>query len=342
MNTKKNNKYKIKFTEKQMTIFNTKIENDLIRNSAMSIFSYFIKLINEAGTEELLISLRKFLKRYTRYHKSIGLTCLSERVNLLQEIGLLNIRREPRKSYYSIANLEDNNNNDNNNNNDLFKNDTDKNINDKTNDTEVVQDVDISNISIDSELRKHQSIKPIGFIINYYNSPAEAVAKAKEVLKALNIKSKWVINATIGKVKEIYASIGTKGAWNYIAAMVNKFQAISQANYLQAKKLVKKKAKQPLKFQSYDQRQTDYDSIEDELVCNFDDVVITNPVPVASSVAPADKCDKYKLFLNTAMTTEEFNILEKFDISTIKKLAIKFSCKSGIRPSASDLIPSLT
>lgn len=338
MNTKNNNnnKYKIKFTEKQINVFNTKIESDSIRNSAMSIFSYFIKLINESGTEELLISLRKFLKRYTRYHKKIGLTCLNERFNLLQEIGLLNIRREPRKSYYSIANLYNNSND-----NTSFNNDMNNNTNDKMNDKKVAQDVDISNISIDDELHKHQSIKSLDFI-NYYNTPAEAVAKAKEVLKALNIKSKWVINATIGKVKQIYATIGVNGSWNYIATMVNKFQAISKANYLQAKKLIKKKNKTPLNFQNYDQRPVDYDSIEDELVCNFDDIVITNPVPVASSVAPADKCDKYKLFLNTAMTTEEFNILEKFDINTIKKLAIKFSCKSGIRPSASDLIPSLT
>lgn len=95
--------YKIQLTEMELNKLNL-IENETIRQSAMSIFAYMLKLnamendkldnagcLNLKDILKLKISFRKFIEKYNRGHKDkkVSIRTFKNRVDLLEKLGLI-------------------------------------------------------------------------------------------------------------------------------------------------------------------------------------------------------------------------------------------------------------
>lgn len=206
--------YKIKFNEVELNALNA-IESDKVRNSTMSIYSYFKKLLQE-NNGTLDISYRKFLKRYVRYHGSMSVQTFKYRVDSLVDLGLLKISKEGKKHIYELDNK-------------LYK---------KLDNENQAPDTDTSSLEMDSDLHKCLNPKTNDIYTNttaeygeVITSEEEAVAITGQAIKTLKVKSKWVINAAIETIKQCYRKIHRLGAFKYISKVILKLQAISKSVY---------------------------------------------------------------------------------------------------------------
>lgn len=236
MNNKATRTYKRKFNDKEMNIFNT-MENELVRQSTMSVYSYFMKLIEEDGVNgELLISYRKFIKRYNYYHKKICLSTMKNRIDCLEELGLLLVRKESRKTYFKLttsesviptpAHIDEVENEEMNN----KMNDTESPLSPETtsikaDDTSCKTETATKNI-IDIDSNNNQVAKS-GIPYETYKEIAPKVtdialvcSRARELCKELGIRTAKIVNAVIGALIPRYRTITVAHLDNYIRKVI--------------------------------------------------------------------------------------------------------------------------
>ena len=221
--------YKRKFNDREMNIFNT-MENELVRQSTMSVYSYFMKLIDEHGVDgELLISYRNFIKRYNHYHKKICLSTMKNRIDCLEGLGLLFVRKESRKTYFKLANpapIDEVENEEMNN----KINDTESSVSSETtsveaDDTLCKTEIAIKNI-IDIDSNNNEVAKS-GIPYETYKEIAPKVtnialvcSRARELCKELGIRTNRIINAVIGALIPRYRTITVAHLDNYIRKVI--------------------------------------------------------------------------------------------------------------------------
>lgn len=246
-------RYLNEFTDREKELF-TRIEKDKERWSAMSIYAYFKKLFKKAGTEELEISYRDFLKRYKHHHKKISLDTLGRRIRLLVQIELLVLIKNGQNHIYRLTEATSD---------DFYDRFSDS-FSDKGNNT---QSPEITKFVEDCEIPNTKYLN--NNIYNKYISASKADAICDEVIKELDIKRKIVKNAIKLRIKQFANKINPTGAYQYIMKVAIDTYNFFKASAERANKIIsvnkKTNTKKTLKFQNYPQREYDYEALEDEL-----------------------------------------------------------------------------
>lgn len=176
--------YKIKLSKQQITTIYDITDNKDKQNKLMSILSYLIKYTKE---NKLTKSLNRLYTMYIR----------------------LEYRKITRSYFYKLVNLLKEYN--------LFTAIEDK-IKDKTEDKENVAET-FENTNVECASEKHNNLTPNPNIyINIPNTSDDVIEIAKEILKDMDIKSKYIRSLVINSLAT--AKIDSKGMISYIYAVI--------------------------------------------------------------------------------------------------------------------------
>ena len=321
-----NKHYKIQFNKNEIQILNM-IETDNIRKSMMSVYSYFIKLSDNSLVK---ISHRNFLKKYNHYHQKISLGTLNNRIKKLKELKLISSNEN--NSVYTLNRF----------------------LNENLNTEKDTLDVGITDLDEGQDFSKYESLKnnKNNNIINntslceikntsVFENEEEAIIIAKEVLKELKVKSQWIKTNTVNIVKQKFNSINLLGARAYISKIVLNLQQKSKINFAMLLKNAKKTKGKKLKFANYDQRNIDYDAIEDELLewnepvkTNKDTNSLINDRLVKREEIPQNLINLINI---NGLKESDFNILKSMDYNILRKKCIKFGAKNHHLPTIQDI-----
>lgn len=249
--------YKIKFTENEINIFNSKIESDKTRAKIMSIYSYIVK---NSENNKLTISFSKFHKKYSRYHFNMCLTYFKKLINRLEELQLISINKENKCNTYFI--------------NGVTEKVTNENITESIETTRLEYNLNLpKNKIINKDIDKDISTKSENKI--NYNSLIEnekkctslidVRVKTKELLKKYRVRNKSIQNYVLVTITKFYRNVTVKFLENYIIKLISKARIKYYAdwNSSQAKKVHVIKT---LKCANFSQRQYNYDSLEKQLL----------------------------------------------------------------------------
>lgn len=186
---------------------------------------------------------------------------------------------------------------------------------------------------------------------SYRKACITAKSKAKKVVKkafkAESKNKKRDMKTEIAKLKEkfgceeVTAAQGylekRKGIKDYLAYLKN---TLEKGFYKATKPATVGKQLKPLRFNDYNQRETDYDAIESELLGWDDDCnknAMSDPVVIDEKqlkVTDSAILNKYELFLNVDnLIYADVDFLEKLDLNSIKMACIKFYTNIGAKPS---------
>ena len=253
----------------------------------MSIFAYLKKQLSliGAGIDVIEMSLRKFLKKYIRYHQNISLDTLSRRIRLLADIGFIEIYKNGQKNIYKIKNIPEN----------TEISDNAANFSDSFSDgfsdgSNKAQSIDMTVTKEDSQKPKYKINKDI---YNIYISASEIDAVVNEVIKNLDIRRKIVKNAIRSKIKRVAHKLNPAGAYSYVEKVAmdtyNFFRISSErANKTATILMNRKRAKEQNKkgsFCNYNQKeytQEFWDELDEAIYANLnnwnDDDLIKEPV----------------------------------------------------------------
>ena len=223
-------RYKIKFNEEELNKF-ILIESKKVRKSAMSLYSYFRKLSTDG---KLIISQRKFLARYIRYHQVISRKTFQNRIELLEELGLIIVDRTDANHVYFIAS-------------EVSEKVATQKEPETIENTELIEDSILPNNQLQDNIdidiyTNTSSPKNNTFKGDTLKCVKEAEEIAKEVLKELKIKSSWIRLSTIAVIKERFSTIHLRGARQYIRTTILKLQAISKAIYRKTNAYIDRKS----------------------------------------------------------------------------------------------------
>ena len=289
-------KYPDEFTDVEKNLFNTKIENEKVRSSAMSIFAYLRKQLRliGAGIDVIEMSLRKFLKKYRRCHQNISLDTLSKRMRLLADIGFIEIYKNGQKNVYKIKKLDEN----------IEISNSAANLSDGFSDgfsdgLNKAQSIDMTTTEEDSQKPKYKINKDI---YNKYITASEIDAIVSEVIKNLDIRRKIVKNAIRSKIKRVAHKLNPAGAYSYVEKVAidtyNFFRISSErANKIATILMNKKKAKEKksLKFQNYPQREYDHAALDEELIgWDIEEIVVADSDVIVNTVLIANKTNCFE------------------------------------------------
>lgn len=252
--------YKIKFTENEINIFNSKIDSDKTRSKIMSIYSYMIKNSNE---NKLTISFSKFHKKYSRYHFNICLTYFKKLINRLEELQLISINKDNKCNTYFINRVTEK----------VIEKVTDRNITESVETTTLECDsispkTKIINKDIDKDISTKSENTDYNYFINSEKKCTSLVdvrAKAKELLKKYRVRNNSIQNYVLITITKFYRNVTLRFLESYIIKLISKARTKYYAdwNNAQAKKIAVNKT---LKCANFTQRNYDYDSLERQLL----------------------------------------------------------------------------
>lgn len=277
-------KYKIKFYVLELNKFNL-IESDNIRKSAMSIYSYMIKLnskkneeYNKAGVDHLkdetkfCISMSEFLKLYNRSHDKISIRTLKNRIDLLEELQLIAIDKTAKTNTYSFCRYIPVN----------------EEVNEKVNEEKVAETVENTDIEVIESEHKDLNTKTPIMIYDNINTSIESVENklnlndeekvdsfaviyddVVEVCKENRIKSSYhffQICEGLRNAIEKGNGITKKFYRNYILKTVLNYKAKLQKLRKGYTKSIKINMSNKDTFNNYPQRSYNYNELEKKLL----------------------------------------------------------------------------
>ena len=268
-------RYKVQFTDAETIVLNNSCYRKDTRENLMSVYSYLVKYCNERGSFN--ISFEELHSMYIRHHKKISLTALKRRITRLKEIGLVFVEKIYKLGYYI---------------NSYKVNRTPVTSNRPTNRTEEwteewtaqepVEAVENTSVEVCEEKPKYQTLntkKTIDIDYNNNNVKKESekvkdikvvIKAAKKLFKDLKVRSKFVRNRVLAKLNKYGLEISVLGLDNYIEKVIEESRQISKANYeisqANINKIKNEKRAKTLRFNNYEQRQYDWNSLERKLL----------------------------------------------------------------------------
>ncbi|MBN1079248.1 hypothetical protein [Clostridium botulinum] len=237
--------YKIKLTETEINKIYEISDKKSTQASLMSILSYLIKYTDKT-TNTLTKSLNKLYKMYLRYHNKLTKSYFYTLVSKLKDKNLL-----------SFAPVEDKK-------------------------EETFEEIEKVPVSIENTDLNQDSELPNNLIINNTNtytlnttSVVNAVELLDDVFRDLKIKSKVIKTLVLAKLQNTV--LDAKGAINYIIRVitekteqyntmrVNYAKAVAKTKYYKSKNTFVAATKK-LKFDNFEAREYDYNSLEQGLL----------------------------------------------------------------------------
>lgn len=145
--------YNIVFTGQENEKFNL-LENQRIKESCMSVYSYLLKLNMEKNdrlgesslnnSNEITISMRDFIRRYKKHHPILSIRTLKNRIDTLIKLGLITVQKIKNSFAYSFARYKSTHE-----------------VNKKVNNTKIPESIENANPNVGDS-------KPKYLNINYY------------------------------------------------------------------------------------------------------------------------------------------------------------------------------
>lgn len=237
--------YKIKLTETQISKIYEISDKKSTQACLMSILSYLIKYTDKT-TNTLTKSLNKLYKMYLRYHSKLTKSYFYTLVSKLKDKNLLSfapVEEEKKDKKEEIKKVH-----------------------------ETVENTDLEN---DSETLNNIIINNTNTYTLNTTSVVNAVELLEDVFNDLKIKSKVIKSMVVAKLENI--KLDTKGAINYIIRVitekteqyntmrVNYAKAVAKTKYSKSKNTFVTPSKK-LKFDNFEARKYDYDSLEKKLL----------------------------------------------------------------------------
>lgn len=269
--------YKITFTVDELNRFNL-IQNDEIRKSAMSIYSYMLKLnenenkkLTELGLIEtkdiykIKISFRKFLSAYNRNHFKISIATLKTRIDKLIELKLIakeTVQNVFRYTFCRYLNFTFN-----------------KSSNELPNNQNVPEAVE--NTNVDDDLHKHKDLNTRTYIqdLDSYKSQDnfdyehylssnekcnwnEIISLLPKIFSLLKVKSQWIKGQVISKLYNYSEKITKKHMVKYICSVIINARRDYYNNYSKYVQNQQVNAQ----WNDYEQRTYDFNVLEKKLL----------------------------------------------------------------------------
>lgn len=237
--------YKIKLTETEINKIYEISDKKSTQASLMSILSYLIKYTDKT-TNTLTKSLNKLYKMYLRYHSKLTKSYFYTLVGKLKDKNLLSFVQKEETFEETFEEIK-----------------------------KVPVSVENTDLNQDYELPNNKQLNNT----NTYTLNTTGVVNAVELLdyvfRDLKIKSKIIKTMVIAKLQNV--KLDVKGAVAYIIRVitekteqynsmrVNYAKAVSQTKYSKSKNTFVAPSKK-LKFDNFESREYDYDSLERKLL----------------------------------------------------------------------------
>ena len=258
--------YKNTFTNYELLVLNNSSYRQGVKESLMSVYAYIIKHSKE---NPFTISFTDLLKMYNRYHNQLKLSTFKKRIARLSQLGLISVGKVNHLGYKLNSYVANRTNNV-----------TDK-VTPNVTEQEICLDLENTIIEVCEEKPKAKTLN-IKKIIDIDNKNSEkksytefmdsqekvkevetVINAAKQIFKNTNVTDKQVQETVINQLTKYFNNITVKFLDKYILTTIAKVKSDLKGIRLKVSQQNKaNKVSKTLRFNNFDQRVYDYDSLE--------------------------------------------------------------------------------